>query len=102
MPRAPQTPQLSPGQAHYVVQRLISERRVSPGEVTRFVSDIDRDISDLERKLEYLRTLGGGLDAPHSIAPVKRRRRGRPRKTETASPQPPPSDVKPGRPRRRR
>src|SRR5205807_3437932 len=52
-------PQLSHGQAAYVLDRLVADRRVSPGEVSRYVSDMHREISDLETRLNTLRTHAG-------------------------------------------
>jgi len=52
-------PQLSHGQAAYVLERLIADRRISPSEVSRYVSDMHREISDLETRLETLRTHAG-------------------------------------------
>jgi hypothetical protein len=52
-------PQLSHGQAAYVLERLIADRRISPGEVSRYVSDMHREISDLETRLQTLRTHAG-------------------------------------------
>src|SRR5206468_8388922 len=52
-------PQMSHGQAAYVLERLIADRRVSPGEVSRYVSDMHREISDLETRLNTLRTHAG-------------------------------------------
>jgi hypothetical protein len=54
-PRNTSLPQLTPGQADYVLQRLISDRRVSAGDVTRYVSDMQREIDELQRRLETLR-----------------------------------------------
>ncbi len=52
-------PQLSHGQAAYVLDRLIADRRISPSEVSRYVSDMHREISDLETRLQTLRTHAG-------------------------------------------
>ena len=68
-------PQLSPGQASYVLQRLVSDRRVSAGDVTRYVSDMQREIEELQRRLETLRAASGGGEA------IVRRGPGRPRST---------------------
>jgi hypothetical protein len=46
---------LSPGQAHYVLQRLILDRRISQSEVSRYVGDMRREIDDLEQRLQRLR-----------------------------------------------
>src|SRR3954452_4628375 len=55
-----QAPQLSHGQAAYVLERLVADRRVSPGEVSRYVSDMHREISDLETRLSTLRSHASG------------------------------------------
>jgi hypothetical protein len=55
----PTAPDVTPGQAKWVIQRLISERRLAPGEVQRYVNDMQREISDLERQLEMLRAAHG-------------------------------------------
>src|SRR5438067_9154539 len=52
-------PQLSHGQAAYVLERLVADRRISPGEVSRYVSDMHREISDLESRLQTLRSHAG-------------------------------------------
>jgi hypothetical protein len=56
----PVAPELTPGQAKWVIQRMISERRLSPGEVQRYVGDMQREITDLERQLDMLRQAHGG------------------------------------------
>lgn len=80
MPRPRQSvssPNLSSGQASYVIDRMINERRVSPGEVIRYVNEMQREIDELERRLQSLRAAagGGGGARPAAAAP---RRRGRP------------------------
>lgn len=50
---------LSPGQAHYVLDRLIKDRRVSATEIARYVSEMGREISDLEARLARLRDAAG-------------------------------------------
>jgi hypothetical protein len=66
---------LSPGQASYVLEKLIADHRISPGEVNRYIGDMGREISDLERRLQALRAATGGGAAAVGAAP---RRRGRP------------------------
>jgi hypothetical protein len=58
---------LTPGQALYVLDRLVRERRVNGREVARMASEMNAEIADLERRLAMLR-LDTGLA----------RRRGRP------------------------
>ena len=61
-------PELTEGQAMYVVTRLIENRRVSPAEVSRYVKDMAEEIDTLEQRLRLLR------DAQPR---VRRGRRGR-------------------------
>ena len=72
-------PQLSPGQASYVLDKLVSDRRISVGEINRYVSDMHREISELESRLNSLRSAAGTGTGGGGAAPV-RRRPGRPRK----------------------
>jgi hypothetical protein len=87
---------------------MIRERRVSPGEVQRYVSDMGREISDLEQRLATLRAAHAGSGAAAAAAPV-RRRRGRPPRSASVAPAaapvaaaPPVETAKPRRGRRRR
>jgi O6-methylguanine-DNA--protein-cysteine methyltransferase len=82
---------LSPGQASYVLERLLRERRVSMGEVNGYLSDMNSEIEELEQRLQRLRDAkgdsGGAQPAQSSgestTAPA-RRRRGRPRAAASA------------------
>jgi hypothetical protein len=74
-------PQLSAGQAAYVLEKLIADRRISPGEVSRYVSDMHREISDLESRLQTLRTHAGastGSGSGMTSGGTTGARRGRP------------------------
>ena len=79
--------QFTPGQAAYVLNRMIADKRVSAGDVNRYVSDMSREISALERQLAALRAAhgAGAAAAPAAPAPA-RRRRGRGRKAAAAAP----------------
>jgi hypothetical protein len=59
---------------------MISERRISPGEVNRYLGDINREIDDLEKRLESLRSASGAVRAAGAspAAASAPRRRGRP------------------------
>lgn len=48
-------PRLNPGQASYVLDRMIADRRISARDVERYVSDMQREIADLEDRLQSLR-----------------------------------------------
>jgi hypothetical protein len=87
---------LSPGQASYVLDRLVADRRLSAGEISRYVSDMHREISDLESRLNSLRSAAG----VGAAAPV-RRRPGRPPKAASAAGAPAPVQRR-GRKRRGR
>lgn len=92
------SPSLSSGQASYVLDRLIAERRISPGEINRYVGEMGREISDLEARLARLREAAGsaaqaavaGVVAAGAAIKRRGRRPGRP----------PGSGRKPGRPGR--
>lgn len=79
-PRKNSSPaQLSAGQAAYVLDRLVRDRRVTKADVNSYVADMSREISDLERQLAALRAAHGGGGSVSTAAPVARtrRRRGR-------------------------
>jgi hypothetical protein len=72
-------PQLSAGQAAYVLERLIGERRISAAEVNRCVSDMHREISDLESRLQSLRaSAGASASGGATSGATTGARRGRP------------------------
>jgi O6-methylguanine-DNA--protein-cysteine methyltransferase len=68
--------ELTPGQAQYVLGKLLAERLVSPAEVTSYLRNLGQEIADLERRIAELRAASGGA-SPAAEAP-RRRRRGRP------------------------
>jgi hypothetical protein len=72
-------PQLSGGQASYVLDCLIADRRISASEVSRYVSDMHREISDLESRLQTLRAhAGAAAPAAATSGTTTGKRRGRP------------------------
>lgn len=107
-PRRQYQGSLSPGQAHYVLERLIGERRVSATEIEHYVGQMGREISDLEQRLARLRDAAGPAAAAASAGvaagttAVRGRRRGRPpgsgKKAAGRPGRPPGSGKKPGRP----
>lgn len=58
------TSPLTSGQASYVLERLIAERRVSQGEVSRYLNEMHREISSLEQRLNALRAAAGAAPRP--------------------------------------
>jgi hypothetical protein len=65
MVQANATTQVTPGQAKWILERLIAERRISSAEVQTILSDMGDEIVDLERRLAALR--GASTNAP--VAP---------------------------------
>jgi hypothetical protein len=86
-------PEMSPGQAAYVLERLIRDRRVSRTEVSQYMVEMNREISELETRLQRLRAASGNVAAVAAgmaaaaggAALVRRARRGRPRKADAAT-----------------
>jgi hypothetical protein len=76
-------PMLAAGQAAYVVERLIQDRRLSPREVSGYLSAMVAEIQDLEARIAALKSAVGSTPA---AAPV-RRGPGRPRGSRSARPQ---------------
>lgn len=102
------TGSLSPGQAAYVLERLISERRVSANDIEGYVSDMGREISTLEQRLQRLRDAAGpalagavagiAAGAASVAAAVRGRKRGRKPGRPGRPPGRPPGKRGPGRP----
>lgn len=64
-PRKPVSlPQLSAAQAQFILERLVNDRRVSPAEINRYMSALQREINALEQRLQSLRSAAGGAGAP--------------------------------------
>lgn len=71
---------VTPGQARWVVERLIAERRISRADVQRYVADMGREIADIEKRLTSLREAAGTprarTPAPgRAVSPAKPRKR---------------------------
>jgi hypothetical protein len=70
---------ITPQQAHYVIQRLLAARAVSPSEISRYLSDIEGEVRALEERLRTLRLAASGAVAPetprYAARPLVRRRR---------------------------
>jgi hypothetical protein len=75
---------VTPGQAQWIVERMIAERRISAADVRSILANMGEEIAKLERRLAALREARGdapvGLQAPRSEPPTRKtrkRRRGR-------------------------
>jgi hypothetical protein len=77
---------VTPGQAQWVIERLLADRRISVMDVQRYVADMGREIQHLEQRLARLREAAGNAPlasrTPRSAAPADawKRRPGRPKK----------------------
>jgi hypothetical protein len=95
-------PKLSGGQASYVLERLIKDRRVSQSDVNGYLSQMSNEISELEARLQHLKDAVGGA-ASAAVASIAsavaavRRKPGRP-PGKRGPGRPPGSGRKPGRP----
>ena len=71
---------VTPGQAQWVIERLIAERRISRADVEKYVGDMGREIQHIEERLTQLRGFGGvhprASPAPsRAVAAAKTRKR---------------------------
>ena len=85
-------PPVTHGEAAYVLERLVADRRITPSDVQRYVAAMHTDIVDLEYRLHSLRSAAAGSLASQSTPPrigasasaTTPRRRRRPRKPASA------------------
>jgi hypothetical protein len=72
---------LTPGQAQWVVERLLAERRITSAEVQSMLAGLSAEIADIERRLASLREAGGtgsvAAPTPRSAPPTRRTRKRR-------------------------
>jgi len=73
-------PSLSAGQASYVLDRLVNERRISTGDINRYLGEMRAEMSDLEQRLQRLREAHGVGETVRAaaavVAPFRGGRRG--------------------------
>jgi hypothetical protein len=60
----PPTLDVTPGQATYVINRLLAERRLTTSDVQHYLDELHREIATTEQRLTQLRAL-----APHASTP---------------------------------
>jgi hypothetical protein len=61
---------VTPGQAQWVIDRLLADRKISHRDVERYVADMGREIQDIEARLA---SLHGAAGTPAVAAPAPRR-----------------------------
>jgi hypothetical protein len=54
-PRRTASPELTAGQAQYVVKRLLADRKIPVGDLRRYLGELDTEIATLEQQLDMLR-----------------------------------------------
>lgn len=60
---------LTPGELRYILDKALAERRLTDAVVTGYLSDLNNEISDIERRLAALRAAGGTTRPDRSSAP---------------------------------
>ena len=60
---------VTPGQAQWVIERLLADRRISAKDVSQYLAGMQSEIRDIERRLSDLR---GAAGTPSVAAPVAR------------------------------
>ncbi len=70
-----ETSPLSPAQSHYVLSRLIEDKKISTRDVVTYLASMKTEIKALESRLEHLRTLTGDAPAAPAARRVRKRRR---------------------------
>jgi hypothetical protein len=72
---------LTPGQAQWVVERLLAERRITSSEVRNMLAGLSIEIADIEQRLASLREASGtgsvASRAPRNAAPKRKTRKRR-------------------------
>jgi len=64
---SPDQSQVSPGQAAYVLDRLIRDRRISRADVNSLIAEMGREIGELEARLQHLKSAHGGAMAAAAV-----------------------------------
>lgn len=60
---ATQSEHVTPAQAQYIVQRLLEERHVSPGDIAAYLAELPALLQSLETRLAALRAIANGAGA---------------------------------------
>jgi hypothetical protein len=77
----PEEPRMdvTPGQAQWVVERLLADRRISARDVSQYLDDMQGEIRDIERRLSSLREAAASgpvvSPAPGSALPARKTRK---------------------------
>lgn len=61
-------PALTKGQALFVIERMIAERRISPAESSKYAAEMEGEIRSIEKRLAELRAASGAQAQPAPAA----------------------------------
>jgi hypothetical protein len=67
----------TPGQASYVVERLLAERRITPRDIQRYLAQLADEIRDIEARLEELWAAAPDVSVDAARSPASRQSRAR-------------------------
>jgi hypothetical protein len=67
---------ITPSQAHYVLSRMVSDRTISRKDVASYLAMMQREIRDLETRLDALRSLESEKGTPAARPRARRRSAG--------------------------
>ena len=82
------SPDLTAGQAQYVVRRILADRRVPISLVRQYLGELDTEIATLEQQLELLRAASGtGVSRRTRSPQTDSGRGGKPRRRRNLSPE---------------
>ncbi len=65
---------LTPGQAKFVLERIVADKKIKSREIDKYLKEMDSEIENLEHRLSMLRGAGGaGAASDTGRSPRKRR-----------------------------
>ncbi len=71
--------ELTPGQAQFVLERIVADKKIKPREIDKYIKEMDSEIETLEERLSMLRgSLASGLGSSST-----RRKRSAPNASPT-------------------
>ena len=67
-------PGITESQAHYVLSKMLDDKRLTRRDIAGYLSQMEREIKELENRLEHLKTLSGAKGGKtKKAAPAKKR-----------------------------
>lgn len=75
---------ITPAQAHYVLSQLAADRRIGQRDIDQYLARMEREITDLESRLQALRNAAEGVTAAAPKSAVASKATAKPRKRRPA------------------